>query len=76
MILLFVDSTYENLKELEGERMALDFDNTTGELYMSTLKTEKHIKLQSNVNINNLGRYIVLKDENSLFILKDLNEEE
>lgn len=71
MILLFADSIYSHLKEIEGEHILLDFDNMTGELFMTSLKTEKHIKLQSNVSINNLGRYVILKDENSLFILKD-----
>lgn len=78
MVMLFVDSEIEHLQEVIGERVSLDFDTTTGELYINTLQTEKYIKLSSNVSINNEGRYIIISDNDndSLFIMKDLNEEE
>lgn len=78
MIMLFVDSKVEHLQEVIGERVSLDFDTTTGELYINALQTGKYIKLSSNININNEGRYVIISDNdnNSLFIMKDLNEEE
>ena len=53
----------------------MNFD-VNGELYIHTLRTEKNIKLSSNVKINNLGRYIIISDNNNLFIIKDLEGEE
>ena len=49
----------------------------TGELYINALQTGKYIKLSSNININNEGRYVIISDNDndSLFIMKDLNEE-
>ena len=78
MLLLYVDSKIEHLKEIENERVSLDFDSMTGELYINALQTVKYIKLSSNININNEGRYIIISDNdnNSLFIMKDLNEEQ
>ena len=76
MIMLFVDSKIEHLQEVIGERVSLDFDTTTGELYINTLQTEKYIKLSSNVNINNEGRYIIISDNENLFIIKDLEGDE
>lgn len=78
MVMLFIDSKIEHLQEVIGQRVNLDFDSMTGELYINALQTEKYIKLSSNININNEGRYIIISDNdnNSLFIMKDLNEEE
>lgn len=75
MILLFVDSKIEHLKEIENERVSLDFDNMTGELYMRTLKSEKHIKLLSDTEIDTIGRYVIVSNNESLFIMKDLDME-
>nr|DAI99475.1 MAG TPA: hypothetical protein [Caudoviricetes sp.] len=78
MVMLFVDSKINHLQEVTGERVSLDFDSMTGELYINALQTGKYIKLSSNININNEGRYVIISDNdnNSLFIMKDLNEEE
>lgn len=78
MVMLFIDCKIEHLQEIVGQRINLDFDSMTGELYINALQTGKYIKLSSNININNEGRYIIISDNdnNSLFIMKDLNEEE
>lgn len=78
MIMIFIDSKIEHLQEIVGQRVSLDFDSMTGELYINALQTGKYIKLSSNININNEGRYVIISDNdnNSLFIMKDLNEEE
>lgn len=78
MVMLFVDSKINHLQEVTGQRVSLDFDSMTGELYINALQTGKYIKLSSNININNEGRYVIISDNdnNSLFIMKDLNEEE
>lgn len=78
MVMLFIDCKINHLQEVIGERVGLDFDSMTGELYINTLQTGKYIKLSSNININNEGRYVIISDNdnNSLFIMKDLNEEE
>jgi hypothetical protein len=76
MVMLFVDSKINHLQEVIGERVSLDFDTTTGELYIRTLQTEKYIKLSSNVSINNEGRYIIILDNENLFIIKDLEGDE
>lgn len=78
MVMLFIDSKINHLQEVIGERVNLDFDSMTGELYINALQTGKYIKLSSNININNEGRYVIISDNdnNSLFIMKDLNEEE
>ena len=76
MIMIFIDSRINHLQEIVGQRVSLDFDSMTGELYINALQTGKYIKLSSNMNINNEGRYIIISDNNSLFIMKDLNEEE
>lgn len=78
MIMIFIDSRIEHLQEIVGQRVNLDFDSMTGELYINALQTGKYIKLSSNININNEGRYVIISDNdnNSLFIMKDLNEEE
>nr|DAK80362.1 MAG TPA: hypothetical protein [Caudoviricetes sp.] len=78
MVMLFIDSKINHLQEVTGERVSLDFDSMTGELYINALQTGKYIKLSSNININNEGRYVIISDNdnNSLFIMKDLNEEE
>lgn len=76
MVMLFIDCKIEHLQEIVGQRINLDFDSMTGELYINALQTGKYIKLSSNMNINNEGRYIIISDNNSLFIMKDLNEEE
>ncbi len=76
MIMLFVSSEIEHLQEIVGQRVSLDFDTTTGELYINTLQTEKYIKLSSNVSINNEGRYIIIFDNENLFIIKDLEGDE
>lgn len=76
MVMLYVDSKIEHLQEVIGERVSLDFDTTTGELYINTLQTEKYIKLSSNVSINNEGRYIIIFDNENLFIIKDLEGDE
>lgn len=77
MVMLFIDCKIEHLQEIVGQRINLDFDSITGELYINALQTGKYIKLSSNININNEGRYIIISDNdnNSLFIMKDLNEE-
>lgn len=77
MVMLFIDCKIEHLQEIVGQRINLDFDSMTGELYINALQTGKYIKLSSNININNEGRYIIISDNdnNSLFIMKDLNEE-
>lgn len=75
MLMIFIDSQIEHLKEIIGERISMNFD-VNGELYIHTLRTEKNIKLSSNVKINNLGRYIIISDNNNLFIIKDLEGEE
>lgn len=78
MVMIFIDSKIEHLQEIVGQRVNLDFDSMTGELYINALQTGKYIKLSSNININNEGRYVIISDNdnNSLFIMKDLNEEE
>lgn len=78
MIMIFIDSKINHLQEVVGERVSLDFNSMTGELYINALQTGKYIKLSSNININNEGRYVIISDNdnNSLFIMKDLNEEE
>ena len=76
MVMLYVSSEIEHLQEVIGERVSLDFDTTTGELYINTLQTEKYIKLSSNVSINNEGRYIIIFDNENLFIIKDLEGDE
>ena len=78
MVMLFIDCKIEHLQEIVGQRINLDFDSMTGELYINALQTGKYIKLSSNININNEGRYVIISDNdnNSLFIMKDLNEEE
>ena len=77
MVMLFIDSKINHLQEVIGERVNLDFDSMTGELYINALQTGKYIKLSSNISINNEGRYVIISDNdnNSLFIMKDLNEE-
>lgn len=78
MVMIFIDCKINHLQEIVGQRINLDFDSMTGELYINALQTGKYIKLSSNININNEGRYIIISDNdnNSLFIMKDLNEEE
>lgn len=76
MVMLFIDSKINHLQEVIGERVSLDFDTTTGELYINTLQTEKYIKLSSNVSINNECRYIIISDDENLFIIKDLEGDE
>lgn len=78
MIMIFIDSRIEHMQEIVGQRVNLDFDSMTGELYINALQTGKYIKLSSNININNEGRYVIISDNdnNSLFIMKDLNEEQ
>lgn len=78
MIMIFIDSRIEHMQEIVGQMVTLDFDSMTGELYINALQTGKYIKLSSNININNEGRYVIISDNdnNSLFIMKDLNEEE
>lgn len=78
MIMIFIDSRIEHMQEIVGQRVNLDFDSMTGELYINALQTGKYIKLSSNININNEGRYVIISDNDndSLFIMKDLNEEE
>ena len=78
MVMIFIDSKIEHLQEVIGQRVNLDFDSMTGELYINALQTGKYIKLSSNININNEGRYIIISDNDndSLFIMKDLNEEQ
>ena len=77
MVMIFIDSRINHLQEVTGERVSLDFDSMTGELYITALQTGKYIKLSSNININNEGRYVIISDNDndSLFIMKDLNEE-
>lgn len=77
MVMLFIDCKINHMQEIIGERVNLDFDSMTGELYINALQTGKYIKLSSNISINNEGRYIIISDNdnNSLFIMKDLNEE-
>lgn len=78
MIMIFIDSRIEHMQEIVGQRVNLDFDSMTGELYINALQTGKYIKLSSNININNEGRYVIISDNDndSLFIMKDLNEEQ
>lgn len=78
MVMIFIDCKINHLQEIVGQRINLDFDSMTGELYINALQTGKYIKLSSNININNEGRYIIISDNdnNSLFIMKDLNEEQ
>lgn len=78
MVMIFIDSRIEHMQEIIGQRVNLDFDSMTGELYINALQTGKYIKLSSNINMNNEGRYVIISDNdnNSLFIMKDLNEEE
>lgn len=78
MIMIFIDCKINHMQEIVGQRISLDFDSMTGELYINALQTGKYIKLSSNININNEGRYVIISDNdnNSLFIMKDLNEEE
>jgi len=78
MIMIFIDCKINHLQEIVGQRINLDFDSMTGELYINALQTGKYIKLSSNININNEGRYVIISDNdnNSLFIMKDLNEEQ
>ena len=78
MVMIFIDCKIEHMQEIVGQMVTLDFDSMTGELYINALQTGKYIKLSSNININNEGRYVIISDNdnNSLFIMKDLNEEE
>ena len=75
MEMIFIDSKIEHLKEIEHEQVSLDFNVETGEIYIHTLKSEKHIKLSSNAEINTIGRYVIVSDNESLFIMKDLDME-
>lgn len=78
MVMIFIDCKIEHLKEVIGQRVSLDFDSMTGELYINALQTGKYIKLSSNININNEGRYVIISDNDndSLFIMKDLEGDE
>ena len=78
MVMIFIDCKINHMQEIVGQRINLDFDSMTGELYINALQTGKYIKLSSNININNEGRYVIISDNdnNSLFIMKDLNEEQ
>lgn len=78
MVMIFIDCKIEHMQEIVGQMVTLDFDSMTGELYINALQTGKYIKLSSNININNEGRYVIISDNDndSLFIMKDLNEEE
>lgn len=76
MVMLFIDCKIEHLQEIVGQRINLDFDSMTGELYINALQTGKYIKLSSNININNEGRYIIISDDENLFIIKDLEGDE
>lgn len=78
MVMIFIDCKIEHMQEIVGQMVTLDFDSMTGELYINALQTGKYIKLSSNININNEGRYVIISDNDndSLFIMKDLNEEQ
>ena len=47
MVMLFIDCKIEHLQEIVGQRINLDFDSMTGELYINALQTGKYIKLSS-----------------------------
>ena len=75
MEMIFIDSKIKHLQDTVGEQVSLDFNSETGEIYIHTLKSEKHIKLSSNAEIDTTGRYVILSDNESLFIMKDLDME-
>lgn len=72
MILLFVDSKHEYFKELIGEHCFFNFDKD-GRILLHFFKSEKYIKLKKSGDLVYSGRYAVLRDRDSIFILKDMN---
>ena len=73
MKIIFIKSNFEHFDEIIGERANLDFDTNTGEIFLHTLKSSKHIKFNSDVNTLTIDEYIIFKDENNLFILEDMD---
>lgn len=72
MKIIFIKSNFKHFDELIGERVNLDFDTSDGSIFLHTLQTSKNIKFNSETNILTLDEYIILKDENSIFIIEDM----
>lgn len=69
MVLLFTDGKHEHFKQLEGEYCVVAFDED-GRLYFRALRSEKYIKLKKSGDLIHLGEYLILKDEDSIFVFK------
>lgn len=69
MILLFTDGKHKHFKQLEGEHCYVNFDED-GRLYFHALRSEKYIKLKKSGKWAYLGEYLILKDEDSIFVFK------
>lgn len=74
MILLFVDSKHEYFKELIGEHCFFNLDKD-GRILLHFFKSEKYIKLKKSGDLVYIGRYAVLRDGDSIFILKNMNSD-
>lgn len=72
MVLLFVNSKHEYFKELIRERCFFNFDKD-GRILLHFFRSEKYIKLKKSGDLVYTGEYAVLRDEDSIFILKDMN---
>lgn len=73
MVLLFTDGKHKHFKQLEGEHCFVNFDSD-GRLYFRTLRSEKYIKLKKSGDLTYLGEYLILKDENNIFVFKKEGE--
>lgn len=69
MVLLFTNGKHEYFKQLEGEHCFVNFDED-GRLYFHALRSEKYIKLKKSGDLAYLGEYLILKDENNIFVFK------
>lgn len=73
MVLLFTDGKHEYFKQLEGEHCIVAFDEDE-RLYFRALRSEKYIKLKKSGDLIHLGEYLILKDEDSIFVFKKEGE--
>lgn len=73
MVLLFVDSKHKHFKELIGERCIVGSDLDTW-VYIFSTNSEKFIKFKiTEKDLIHLGEYTILRDEDSIFVFKDMN---
>lgn len=74
MVLLFVDSKHEYFKELIGERCIVGSDLDKW-VYIFSMNSEKFIKLKTTEeDLIHIGEYTILKDEDSIFLFKDMDK--